>query len=223
MPTFLSIWPFFSEHMSYILQVPHILLELENWLSRESWMTLYRLSRTETSCIFSLLYMNYTTWVIMGKLELYLDCFQVNFGHSVAITAAIKSFLSVAIILIQVANDNWLKCKSCVIICNEGEKINLLCTTMKFDSFQVQCLRADWLTQPCLLKRAGMKISTWCCVGATSCQPCHQETLNIPVPGVDKFITVTSQGDLCWHDLDRSLSERQMVIKDNDVTAFSLA
>lgn len=28
-------------------------------------------------------YMNYTTRAVTGKLELYLDCFQVNFGHSV--------------------------------------------------------------------------------------------------------------------------------------------
>lgn len=159
----------------------------------------------------------------MGKSELYLDCFQVNFGHSVAITMAIKSFLSVAIILIEVASDDWLKCKSCVIICNEGEKINLLCTTMKFDSFQVQSLSADWLTRPCLLKWAGMKISAWRCVGETSCQPCQQETLNMPVLWVDKFVAVTSRSELCWHDLDRLLSEQQMAIKDNNVTVFSLA
>lgn len=36
-------------------------------------------------------------------------------------------------------NDNPLpqECESCITFCNEGEKINLLYTVMKFDSFQV--------------------------------------------------------------------------------------
>lgn len=51
----------------------------------------------------------------------------------------IKSFLLVAIILMQMVNDNPLpqECESCITFCNEGENINLLYTVMKFDSFQV--------------------------------------------------------------------------------------
>lgn len=51
----------------------------------------------------------------------------------------IKSFLLVAIILMQMVNDNPLpqECGSCITFCNEGEKINLLYTVMKSDSFQV--------------------------------------------------------------------------------------
>lgn len=127
----------------------------------------------------------------------------------------------------QMVNDNPLpqECESCITFCNEGEKINLLYTVMKFDSFQVDMsvwVLTDW---PDLVSwneplRKFLHDSS---AEATSCHRCRQETLNMPVGGVDKFITALSQSELRWHDLDRSQAERQMAIKDNHVTVCTLA
>lgn len=163
------------------------------------------------------LYMNYTSQAITGKLELDLDCFQVNFGHCVKLT--IKSVLLEAIIQVQVVNGDLLKCKCCVIIFNEGEKINLPSPLwILILSRESEWMLTDW---PDLVSS---NEPVWKFPhDATSCHPRCQKTLNMPVPGVDKFITAMSQRELCRHDLVRFQSQRQMAIKDNHVTVCSLA